>query len=149
MSAIAFNIKAKNGQDIYLYLPSGEVQAVDINTVHKITFSEENINFHFDDHDENIQMISYDTLISFKEKNSGIENLEVVGLHLSMELPYMIIESEDVITEISVYNLNGLQLICENVNSPSVAVSLESVDYGIYIIYVLTRSGKHTFKIVK
>lgn len=147
--AVTLNVRAQSEDKIYLYSPSGAVQIVDTNTLHKITFTEENINLHFDSPDDNIQTISYDTLISFKKKDSGIEDLKFGNIHISMEPPYAMINGEDVIKSVSVYDLNGLLLINETVNAHTVTLSLETVGHGIYIICVFTQNKRHTFKIVK
>ena len=71
--AVTLNVRAQSENEIYLYSPSGAVQIVDTNTLHKITFTEENINLHFDSPDDNIQTISYDTLISFKKRTAELK----------------------------------------------------------------------------
>ena len=116
-------VKAQDDK-MYLSLPTGDVQVIDINNVQKITFSEQDINFHFKSNAGDIQPISYDTLIT-------------------------LIDSDDIILGISVYNIRGIQLINEIINATSTALSLELLSPGVNIICISTQRAKHNFKIVK
>ena len=144
-----FSVKAQTDDNLFLYLPTGAIQIVDLNDLQKITFTEQNINIHFKSPYKDIQAISYDTLISFKEKSTVIETVELGNIHLSMKPPYVLIETDDVIKDVLVYNLKGSQLIKETIDDSSASLSLEALAPGIYIICVYTEYRIHNFKIIK
>ena len=141
-------VKAQDDK-MYLSLPTGDVQVIDINNVQKITFSEQDINFHFKSNAGDIQPISYDTLITFNKPKSSIETLDLGNSRFVRQPPYILIDSDDIILGISVYNIRGIQLINEIINATSTALSLELLSPGVNIICISTQRAKHNFKIVK
>jgi serine protease AprX len=58
------------------------------------------------------------------------------------------IESSNLILEMRLYGINGRQKTCEYINEGKLAFIPTDELSGIYILHVITSSGKYTFKIV-
>ena len=140
----------ENGDHLYVYAPDGQEKPFALDNIRKITFSDEAMSVI----PENgaAEQISYDDIGKLTFEPQLITDIMVIETN-SCIIVYitdgnLFVESQEELTAVSLYNMQGRQLQNVTPRSQSAVLPLQSVPAGIYLVRILNQSGVHTFKII-
>ena len=138
------------GGYLYVYTPDGKGTPFAIDSIRKITFTDEAMNV-FQVNGNLVQMPYSDIdKLTFESKLvSGYKVVEATPyIKVYVTDRTLFIESQEELTAVSLYNMQGVLLQSITSRSLSACLPLQNIPAGIYIVQILSRSGVSVYKFI-
>lgn len=92
----------------------------------------------------------FNASISYESFYSGVEDNNIDGLSIYPvpALDIFTIKSDNILTDIAVYNMQGIQLINRKVSGNNIEVDMSKFDQGLYMVVVRNNSYKESKKLI-
>jgi hypothetical protein len=87
----------------------------------------------------------------FDPNSSSIENLHIPQLQIypTPTKGKVVIECEDIIDEIRLFNISGYVLLQQSPNERNIQISMDNYPTGVYLLHIVTGGKNIIRKIVK
>lgn len=134
-------------KDVYVYAPSG-AKVGEVAQVKRLEFNNDKIVLVPEKGESvSVPIANFGFLSFTPQTTGGINSVKNVSAKLRLEGELLMVESDQIITGITIYNLSGVQecKLAPNSNSASVVVS----EPGIHIVVVESEGAKSSYKIVR
>ena len=135
---------------LYVYAPNGQENSFAIDNIRKITFTGEAMSVLQTDGGA-VQMPYSDiSLLTFVPQiGSGTKEIKTnPGIKVYIADGTLFVESEEELTTISLYNMQGTLLQNTTPRSLTASLSLRNAPVGVYVVRILSRSGVSNYKII-
>jgi len=140
---------AQNAEYLYVYSPSKAEQSFALNDLSKITFTAQDVNLNMTN--GTVTALSYGNIsvITFKSTSTAINEVKNDSeVKVYFDASNLMIASSSEITAVKVYNLQGLLLKNQTLQSLSASIPL-TCPKGVYIVQVINGQGLSIHKIIK
>jgi len=147
----AAQLKAQGGEYLYVYSPAGASQTFSLETLRKITFTEQGMNMYPKSGSATFFQYTNIAAMTFKSKVSAMPVVKNPDLKLYWEDNTLMIENDTEITAVKLYNMQGtlLHRTAETQHATSLQIPLFSCPAGVYIVQIINNQGISTHKIIK